>query len=286
MKQCAFLTVADRGEYTITDHLAIEPLRLLNWETVEVPWNAPGVDWARFDAVVIRSTWDYHEHAERYLSVLGEIEAETQLFNPCSICAWNLDKRYLRDLESRGVPIVPTIWLDRLEVARIPELFSHLGQREIVAKPTVGANAHGAFVLRESDPAAWGPALTLLRERACLAQPFVHSVVEEGEVSLFYFGGVYSHAVLKTPGRGDFRVQEEHGGSVCPVSAVAGFEEAGRRALDALPRPLLYARVDLVRLADGTAAVMELELIEPSLYFTMDERAPRRFASALEMMAG
>lgn len=286
MKQCAFLTLADRGEYTITDHLAIEPLRLLDWETIEVPWDAPGMDWARFDAVVIRSTWDYHEHAERYLAVLAKIESETQLFNPLSVCRWNLDKRYLRDLESRDVPIVPTIWLDRLDAARIPELFSELGRREIVVKPTVGANAHGAFVLRESDPAAWGPALTRLQERATLVQPFVNSVVEEGEVSLFYFGGVYSHAVLKTPRDGDFRVQEEHGGSVRTVSAAAGFEEAGRRALDAVPETLLYARVDLVRLADGTAAVMELELIEPSLYFTTDERAPRRFASALEMMAG
>jgi len=121
-------------------------------------------------------------------------------------------------------------------------------------------------------------------ERAFLVQPFMPSVVEEGEYSLFYFNGEYSHTILKTPKPADFRVQEEHGGIIKPMEPSAALRSAGRSVFDLIRPAPLYARVDLVRDGRGEFLVMELELIEPALYFRMDADSPRRFAAALNQI--
>jgi hypothetical protein len=118
--------------------------------------------------------------------------------------------------------------------------------------------------------------------REVMAQPFLRSIVEEGEYSLFYFGGGLSHAVLKSPKEADFRVQEEHGGLIEPIGPPGFLAELGQRIVESLPVPPLYARVDLARLDSGGYALMELELIEPSLYFRTDPESPRRFARAFD----
>ena len=289
MPHVAFLTTDRLDDFVAYDHLAVTPLADRGWTVEMVPWRAEA-DWSRFEAVVVRSPWDYQADPDAFLAVLDAIDASpARLANPLSVMRWNLDKRYLRDLAARGVAIVPTAWGRGLDAARLDTLRDDLQAPEIVVKPIVGANAGDTFRLPPTaDPS---PALAAFAGRAWMAQPFVQSVVEVGETSVFVFGGVPSHAVLKTPARGDFRVQEEHGGTIRAVPLTPDLRAVSGRVLaaaeDAGGGGLLYARVDLVTLPDGTPAVIELELIEPSLYFSYDAGAPARFADAfVDWMGG
>lgn len=285
MRRCAFLTLEDRGDFYIYDQLLFEPLAARGWSAQELPWSRSGVAWNQYDAVVIRSTWDYQDHLAQFLQVLETIEAQTRLFNSTAICRWNSHKQYLKDLELRGVPTVPTIFAGSLEEASLERAFSALRSERLVVKPAIGANADNAFVLDALQPATWSEALAVFAQRDLLMQPFLASIQTEGEFSLFYFGGRFSHAIQKVPAAGDFRVQEEHGASITPVNAAGEALQVGEQCMAALDQSLLYARVDLVRIATGQLAVMEVELIEPSLYFEHDDGAAERFAAAFVTMA-
>lgn len=283
MKRCAFLTLQDPSGHVIDDDLAHAPLRALGWQVDSVPWNRAGVDWSGYDAVVIRSTWDYQSDPEAFVAALGEVEqAGTPLFNPLDLVRWNLRKTYLRDLAARGVPIVPTVWRDGLGPGELAEVLDAVGGEEMVVKPVVGASSEGAFRLdQQAVRAKAGEVEAYYADRALMAQPFVPAVTREGEFSLFYFNNAYSHAVLKTPKVDDFRVQEEHGGRIRAVQPEAELRAAGDAVLKTLDTVPLYTRADFVRAPGGGFWLMELELIEPALYFRMDAEAPARFARAI-----
>ena len=281
--------MSNPGGYVIDDEHAYEPLRSLGWQVDAVPWDKP-VAWRDYDLVVIRSPWDYHHAPEAFLAVLDEIERlGVPLQNSLDIVRWNLRKTYLRDLAERGVPIVPTVFRDRLDAGDLERLFDEIKGRdhadeEIVIKPVVGANADGAFRLdRRAAVERAAEVETYFAHGSLLAQPFVPAVIDEGEYSLFYFNGEHSHTILKTPETGDFRVQEEHGATIRAVEAEDALLDAGRAAQEAINESLLYLRADFVRSNDGGSFwLMELELIEPSLYLRMDPGAPARFARAID----
>ncbi|HSR69127.1 MAG TPA: hypothetical protein VLU25_14420 [Acidobacteriota bacterium] len=288
MKRCAFLTLSDAADFVIDDQLAYRPLRELGWQVEAVPWRDSRA-WDSFHAVVIRSPWDYQNDPEAFLAVLERIEnSRAQLFNSLDLVRWNLSKTYLRDLEARGVPIIPTCWLNRVEPGRIGDLFETVGNEQIVIKPVIGANADGAYRLDRGALRRMGSEVeSYYSQRPLMAQPFVRSVLEEGEYSLFYFNGQYSHAILKTPKDQDFRVQEEHGADIRSVLPEESILNAGRSTIEALPEPPLYARADYVRANHGSGFwLVELELIEPSLYLRMSPSAPARFAHALHTRWG
>lgn len=289
MRRCAFLTMDDPTAFVVDDDLAVAPLADLGVAVEMVPWRADA-DWGAFEAVVIRSPWDYHHTPDDFLAALETIDASgTALLNGLPTVRWNLRKTYLRELEAAGVPTVPTVWRDRLEPGSVAALFDAVGADEMVVKPVVGANADGAFrIARGADRAAEVEAT--YADQPLMAQPFVQSVVDEGEFSVFAFNGAVSHTILKTPKPRDFRVQEEHGGIIAAVAPEPALLAAAQRVFDAVDAAtgerLLYARADLVRAPDGAFWTMEVELIEPSLYFRMDADAPARFARALaERMA-
>jgi glutathione synthase/RimK-type ligase-like ATP-grasp enzyme len=285
MPLCAFLTLDDpTGYVVIDDDLTYQPLRELGWRVETVPWSRPDIAWDSYDAVVMRSTWDYIKTPDTFLSILTNIErAGTPLFNNLDLVRWNIQKTYLRDLAARGVPVVPTVWRDRLEPATLSSLLKEVGTDETVIKPVIGASASGAYRIDTWNIAAQTAAIeTYYADRALMVQPFLSAVTSEGEFSLFYFNGVHSHTILKAPKAEDFRVQQEHGGSVCLVQADNVLRAAGDAVLRALDEAPLYARTDFVRADNGRDFwLMELELIEPSLYFRMDPNAPERFARAL-----
>lgn len=269
------------------DQLAADVLRARGREVEFVPWRR-AEDWSRFAAVIVRSPWDYQQDPARFMDVLRAIEASgTPLHNPLAVAEWNIAKTYLLELERAGVPIVPTRIGRVASLDALHEIAAAFGAQELVLKPVIGANADGAFRLRAPfGDARAEEAVAAYRERDCLAQPFLRSIVEEGEVSLFYFFDELSHAIIKRPAPGDFRVQEEHGGTDEAIAPDGALVAAGAHALAAVPfRELLYARVDLARLADGAWAVMEIELIEPSLYLEYDPGAPARFADAVDRVA-
>lgn len=288
MPRCAFLTLDDPTGWVMDDDLTHAPLGALGWRTDMVSWRAPAATLRAYDAVVIRSTWDYHEHGEAFLDALAAIEgAGVPLHNPLALVRWNVRKTYLRDLAARGVPVVPTTWREQLAPGELADVMAAVGAPEVVIKPVVSASAKGAFRLdARSARERAGDVEAYFANRALLAQPFVPAVVAEGEFSLMYFNGEHSHTILKTPKAGDFRVQEEHGGDIRAVPTEPALHAAGRRALAAIGEAPLYARADFVRTGDGEFALMELELIEPSLYFRTDPPSAERFARALhERMA-
>jgi glutathione synthase/RimK-type ligase-like ATP-grasp enzyme len=284
MLRSAFLTLDDSTGFVIDDELAYAPLADLGWRVEAISWRTPSCDWRAYDAVVIRSTWDYITDPDAFLTVLAEIErAGTPLFNALDLVRWNIRKTYLRDLAQRGVPVVPTIWRKRLVPGEVPALIKEIGADEVVIKPVIGLNAHGVFRVNARDARQQSNELNAhYATREFMVQPFLSHVVSEGEFSLSYFNGKLSHTILKTPRAHDFRVQEEHGGVVRLVQAEPELLTAGEIALRALDSVPLYARADFVRANDNNGFwLMELELIEPSLYLRMDTEAPGRFALAL-----
>lgn len=316
----ALLTMADRAEYVIDDQVAVTELQARGLVVAEVPWTAE-VDWGAWDLVIVRTTWDYQHQPERFLAVLAAVEAAGGkrgrgagqlggLANPLEVIRWNIHKSYLRALDAAGVPTVPTEWGRGLNTDGLDALCGPGGVAAMggVLKPTVGAGAGDTFRIGPGLGAAERAAIVgRFREREWMAQPFVQAVVDEGEYSLFWFaaagaspdgGGAgpaggpplslrYSHAIRKRPKPGDFRVQEEWGGVIVPVEANGALRAIGEQALDVVvgrfgPGAVLQARVDLVRLADGRFAVIELELVEPSLYFRTSPVAAARFADGVE----
>jgi glutathione synthase/RimK-type ligase-like ATP-grasp enzyme len=285
MRRCAFLTTDPEilGGFVTDDALAHEPFRELGWGVEEISWRRGEVDWDEYEAVVLRSPWDYQRDPDRFFSVLDTIErSRARMINPLELVRWNLRKTYLFDLEARGVPIVPSAHGSELDRRSLGGLFERFAVEEIVVKPVIGANADDTFRIARRDAAAAARALAAFGGRDYLAQPFVQSVVGEGEHSLFYFAGEYSHAIRKVPKRGDFRVQEEHGAEIIPVTAPGELVELGQRAVRAVTPAPLYARADVLRLHQNGYGVIELELIEPALYLRCDPGAPGRFARAFD----
>lgn len=282
--RCAYLTMDDIGDFVSDAELSLPAMAALGWEVEFVPWRAAGVDWHSFDLVYICTPWDYQDDAEAFLDVLDRIDQSPALLvNPLDTVRWNLDKRYLSELESKGVGIVPSRWHDAWETDIPDTAFSAFGVDRIVVKPQVGANADHIYVLTPRDAADLVPELArVFARRRLFVQPFIEAVEEEGEYSVFYFGGRYSHAIRKTPKPGDFRTQEEHGADIRYAPRDAALCRAAEAALAAVASMPVYARADYVRSHDGEFLLMELELNEPSLYFRVDPGSPERFATALD----
>lgn len=283
MKRCAILSMDSLEEFEVSDDLLEQPLAELGWKMEMVSWRSTTVNWDDFDVVIIRTPWDYQDDADAFLKVLEDIEdSSAHLENSLEIVKWNIDKEYLKALESDGVNIVPTLWRETFNADELSSFFEHFDAEQIVLKPRISANADNTFWLTKNNYHSFIPQLTkAFVTRNFMVQPFMESVINEGEFSLFYFDGQYSHAILKTPKDNDFRVQEEHGGrltSVTPEDELVRQATISLEAIDCMP---LYARVDFVRLGDSFA-LMEAELIEPSLYFNMDAKSAGRFAKAFD----
>jgi glutathione synthase/RimK-type ligase-like ATP-grasp enzyme len=273
----AFVTHAAQPELVPDDRIAAAELGRRGARVEAIPWSAAGVAWSGFDAVVVRSAWDYHLRPAEFRRWLEARAADgTRLANPAATILWNSHKGYLLELERLGVAIVPT----RLVPAgRSDELAAALAALPAaIVKPAVSASAHGTHRVDGGRPS--GETLTLAAAHDVLVQPFLPEIAA-GEWSLIFFGGAFSHAVLKSPKAGDFRVQAEHGGAAAALVPDAPLIASAGSALAAVPgAPPLYARIDGVVRA-GTFLLMEIELIEPQLYFANHPEAARRFADAL-----
>ncbi|MFK7955067.1 MAG: RimK family alpha-L-glutamate ligase [Lysobacterales bacterium] len=274
----AFLTTDDLHGHVSDDHLAVQPLSDLGWSVQWVSWRE-NVDWSKYAAVVIRTPWDYTEHPEAFVTQLKAIErSATPLGNSLSTVCWNLDKTYLRELSQVGLRIVPTRWLTGVTRQDLEACARQFETDQLVLKPQLGASAKDTFKL---TPAQFNDQLASnFSRRPSMVQPFLEQIVTEGEYSLFFFAGALSHAINKRPARGDFRVQEEHGGVITEVDPDAKMMTTATDIVGALPEQPLYARVDMVGFQDSFA-LMELELVEPSLYLRMSSKAPHAFARAI-----
>ena len=282
MPRVALATCAALPQLDVEDAALVPALRDAGVDGVPLVWNGAGTDWAAYDLVVVRTTWDYPNKVAAFLAWADRVAAERTLLNPAPLLRWNTDKRYLLELASRGVPVVPTRVLERGVAADLATIVAEEGWGEVVVKPVVSAGARRTRLVRGGDVEMGRRFLAeQLTQRAMMVQPYVPEVSTVGELSLLYFNGRFSHAVRKIPAAGDFRVQTEHGGRVVSVAPSGDELAAGQRVLDAMARDTLYARVDLLPTDDGGLRLLELEVTEPSMFLRWDPEAPARFAAAI-----
>lgn len=238
------------------------------------PWTAP---LSAADTIVLPLlAWGYQERSGDWTAALDAWEAAgAPMANPVPLMRWNTDKRYLFDLEAKGVPVIPTVFTPALSDADLADARIRFGDTVIV-KPPVSGGADGTYRLAAGDPLPHD-----VCDKPMLIQPMMAAIATEGEYSLFYFGGAFSHAILKVPSAGDFRVQEQFGGREITVEASEEARAVAQQALRAAPGEALYARIDMVRGADGALRLMELELIEPSLFLSHAPDGGKLFADTV-----
>lgn len=277
MTRIVFATSLWKPDMHPGDGLAAAALERSGHRVEAAPWNGPQDPFEAADAVVVRSTWDYFHAPRAFDAWLARLEARPRVFNAPGLMRGNADKRYLLDLARRGAPLPPTRVV-LAQGAAIRAAMDELGLDEAVVKPTVAGAALGFAV---TDRAGADEAAAGIRGEA-LVQPVLREIAEVGEVSFVFFGGVFSHAVAKRPKPGDLRCQGVHGGTTAALRPPAGDIEVAASILRiAAPDAPLYARVDMLRL-DAGPVLMEVELIEPELFFDHDPGAAGRFAAALE----
>ncbi|MDP2363596.1 MAG: hypothetical protein Q8M94_07485, partial [Ignavibacteria bacterium] len=217
-KKVALLSMDSLKNFHTYDKLLIEPMKKLGWNAEEISWRNENVDWNDYDAVIVRSTWDYQNEAGKFISVLEKISSVSHLENNLDLMKWNMNKNYLFDLEQKGVKIVDTIWEKRFNSKLAHEYFDNLNAVEIIIKPNISANADNTFRLTKDKLNDNLQELEKIFEaREFMVQPFLKNIIDEGEYSIFFFDGKFSHSVLKKPKEKDFRVQEEHGGNIQPI---------------------------------------------------------------------
>jgi len=275
----AIATCTDYAALKVDDELLREELAARDVETASVVWDREGNELGSFDACLVRSTWDYHEKHEEFLAWTRRTEAAMPLWNDAKTIAWNSNKTYLRQLAERGVPIVPTVWLQRSSRASLDDLLAERGWEEAVVKPVVDLGARNLSRVR---PGEGEEALTrILARHDAMVQPFLPSLEAQGELSLIYIDGNFSHTVRKRPAPGDFRVQSIWGGTFEPAKPTPDQVEIAQRALAQVDPSPLYARADLVDDLNGRPCLIELELIEPNLYLTQHPLAVGVLADAI-----
>ncbi len=250
----------------------------------DIDWQAPLDAFAAFDAALIGTPWDYFDNRDAFLAKLDAIAAlGVPVCNSPDVVRWNIDKGYLTELAERGVATIPTLLLDNPGRDEILAAFDHFGCDRLVVKRRVGAGAEGQFDFTCDNP----PAADWRMGHAALVQPFLPGIVEEGEHSLIFIDGEFSHGLIKRPAPGDYRVQSLYGGWNTAVTPTPDDLAAAQKVIAGLPFPApLYARIDLVRGPDGALLLMEAEVIEPFLYpLQGPELGPRLLAGLRKITA-
>jgi glutathione synthase/RimK-type ligase-like ATP-grasp enzyme len=282
MSEIAFVTYQQAPEINDDDRLVANELRQRGVTVTAAIWDAVDIDWSRFDAVVIRSAWDYHLKAKQYAQWLERLSAAgVRVWNPPHAIRWNTNKRYLADLADRGVPVVPTSYQPAAKDVLLRGVLMRCGWDEVVIKPAISACAVGTWrtSLAAVDTDQEKFAGQLLRQDL-LVQPYVPAITTRGEWSFIFFDGQYSHAALKRPANDDFRVQREFGGTSERADPAPSLVRQARSMVAVVEHELLYARVDAIE-HEGQLMLMEMEINEPFLFLGLTTSAAPRFAEAI-----
>ena len=270
------------GNLLYEDNLLRQELEQRGLIVARVDWARQDFDWSTARAAVFRSTWDYFHRYAEFAAWIDRVAPLLQLINPAPLIRWNCDKHYLLDLEQRGVHCVPTCLVEPLDQRALVTLWQELECSEAILKPAIGGAGRHTYRLSRGNVAEHEAIFReLIAQEALLLQPFQQDVLNRGEISLVVIAGLFSHAVHKRGKPGDFRVHDDYGGTVEPHQATREEIAFALQAVAACDPAPLYARVDLVRDNDGRLAVMELELIEPELFFRFNLAAAGTMAEAI-----
>lgn len=264
------------------DRPLVPALAALGIDAQPAVWSDGAVDWVSFDALVMRTPWDYFERDAEFRAWLdARVASGVRLCNAADVLAWNYDKRYLLDLDAAGVPVVPTAWIEPGGTADVGAIARARGWDEVVVKPSVSGGAYRTHRLRAADAAAYaGEVAGILADRGLLVQPFLPEILTDGELSLLFFDGAFSHAVRKRARPGEYRVQFSFGGTTERAEPEPAWIEQAAACVRATPSPTVYARVDGV-IVGGRFLLMELEVFEPLMFLAAHPEAPARFARAI-----
>ena len=285
-KRIALVTYQQQERYTagVSDNEDDNLLRFLREKGVDIEpviWNAPGVNWQQYDVAIIKSPWDYHEQIDAFYNWLRATEQlGVQFLNPVDMMIWNSNKKYLLEIAATGLPIIPSELIAKGSSPGWHTFFSRWHTDKIVVKPCVSAGAKNTLLLTTGEIAAKQEELkALLQEEDYLVQPFMKEI-GEGEWSFVFFGGQFSHVLLKTPRDGDFRVQHYHGGSFREAAVAGDYISKAGAYVQHFAKGALYVRVDGV-IKEGEFYLMELEMIEPYLYLSTAKHGYDNYYNAL-----
>jgi glutathione synthase/RimK-type ligase-like ATP-grasp enzyme len=247
-----------------------------------INWDHPVYDWTNTRYILFRSTWDYFERFPEFRTWLENVRHATAMINPYSLIDWNLDKHYLGDLQERGIPVPPTRFIEQGDDRPLMHFIGETGWQEVILKPVVSGAARHTYRLLKDEVSAVQPVFSgLIRNEAMMVQEFQQQVLTRGEVAFMLFGGKFTHAILKRAKQGDFRVQDDFGGTVAryePTGDEISFAEKVVAQCDPMP---VYARVDAIWDQSDQLVVSELELIEPELWFRFHPGAATLLAEAI-----
>lgn len=245
-------------------------------------WSNPDFDWSSTKAVIFRTTWDYFERFDEFSIWLNQVSKLTQLINAKNQLLWNIDKHYLQDLSDKGINIPKTFFIEKGSSATLDQLQQETGWVDFVLKPAISGAARHTYKLDSTTLSDHEPVFQkLIANEAMLIQEFQHHIITDGEISIMLMGGQYTHAIIKKAKKGDFRVQDDFGGSVesySPTKEEIAFAERAFAVCDPLP---VYGRADIIRDNNKQLAISELELIEPELWFRFYEPAADQLAGVI-----
>lgn len=264
------------------DGLVVAALTQQGYKVGRKSWSDPDFDWSSTKSVIFRTTWDYFERYEEWTNWLEKTSQVTRMINPYALIQWNMDKHYLGDLLKRGINIPETHYIEVGEKVTSAELLDEKGWDKAILKPCFsGAARHTYKIEGQASDVIETTFQELIAKEAMMLQPFQENVLKHGEISLMVMGGSFTHAVLKIAKEGDFRVQDDFGGTVhdyTPTAEEIAFAEKAVAACDPSPS---YARVDIIRDNNNALAIIELELIEPELWFRMKPEAATVLAESI-----
>lgn len=266
----------------LEDSLVVDALKQLGLKVGRKDWAEPGYDWSQCRSAVFRTTWDYFHRFDEFAPWLARVGERTRLFNEAALIHWNLDKHYLADLQQAGINTVPTCYIEVGDHRTLAQAIADTGWQDVILKPVISGAARHTYRLTADQATSLECTFAeLVQQEALMLQPFQHDILTQGELSLMVIDGQYTHAIRKTAKAGDFRVQDDHGGTVHRYDASAEEIRFAEAAVAAVPYDVLYARVDMVRDNRGQLAIMELEMIEPELFFRFQAEAATRLAAGI-----
>ncbi|MFI5450536.1 RimK family alpha-L-glutamate ligase [Pedobacter sp. UC225_61] len=283
----ALVTYQDKGAYASPtaeneDDSLLKFLQSKNLKIEKVIWNDPQVIWENYDLAILKSPWDYFDLVADFYNWLANLEGKNiRLLNPIDIVKWNADKHYLHDIEKAGLKVTQSIFIDKGQKINLQDYFEELRSDKIIVKPAVSGGSKNTFKVTTSTAEEISTKLNeLLQEEDFILQPFLTEIEQAGEWSFLFFGGKFSHALLKKAKSGDFRVQHSFGGTIHPQQPPKHLLTTAQQYIDQFAKNCLYARVDGA-VVNGEFLLMELELIEPFLFLATEEKAFENYYEAL-----
>ena len=261
------------------DGLLIEALNNLGLKTIKKDWNDSNFNWNSTKTAVFRSTWDYFDKFSIFQNWLSQVQNKCALINSYEQIKWNLDKHYLQDLKNWGLPIPKSVFINKMSGTKLKDIATNMEWNHIVVKPTISGAAKNTFQLKDQEienfQTKW---IHLTNKEDFIVQEFQKNIIKSGEVAVMLFGGKFSHAVLKKAKKGDFRVQDDFGGTVETITPSKEIIDLAEKAIKKLKPTPLYCRVDVIINNQNKAVIIELELIEPELWFRFKITAADKLA--------